>query len=374
MNFFDGNGTSIRSGNEINTLKKQLKALQEQTDALSVAISDLEDTVTENKGESEQRDLALGENISINTNDINSLEENLENYKTSQAVVTEAQVIRTSEYVETPLVRTEKIVCGENDLEEVITDFETQVNNQITDTQNKVEELNSAVELNEQKLDTVLSRGNIPVSTDEVELENALITNNGSVLKIKEPYAISDSWKPDIGSLIQYDGDNYFILKTDNLGYTIGYGFAFDVDKTLEEVFEWIDDEVNNKIFFATLDIPIILGSVDNQSDSIKILNSGLLNSAFKFKEEDLESYTFDDDITTLFIVTDTHKIYKYENHELTDVTETKTQFDAHDNIIGYGLQCYYRNNYKFRYESNVWILHHTTVENGVTKYTYWSV
>ena len=30
MNFFDGNGTSIRSSNEINTLKKQLKALQEQ--------------------------------------------------------------------------------------------------------------------------------------------------------------------------------------------------------------------------------------------------------------------------------------------------------------------------------------------------------
>lgn len=105
MNFFDGNGTSIRSGNEINTLKKQLKALQEQTDALSVAISDLEDTVTENKGESEQRDLALGENISINTNDINSLEENLENYKTSQAVLTEAQVIRATEYIESPLHR-----------------------------------------------------------------------------------------------------------------------------------------------------------------------------------------------------------------------------------------------------------------------------
>lgn len=105
MNFFDGNGTSIRSGNEINTLKKQLKALQEQTDALSVAISDLEDIVTENKGESEQRDLALGENISINTNDINSLEENLENYKTSQAVLTEAQVIRATEYIESPLHR-----------------------------------------------------------------------------------------------------------------------------------------------------------------------------------------------------------------------------------------------------------------------------
>lgn len=105
MNFFDGNGTSIRSGNEINTLKKQLKALQEQTDALSVAISDLEDTVSENKGESEQRDLALGENISINTSDINSLEENLENYKTSQAEITEAQVIRATEYIESPLHR-----------------------------------------------------------------------------------------------------------------------------------------------------------------------------------------------------------------------------------------------------------------------------
>lgn len=105
MNFFDGNGTSIRSGNEINTIKKQLKALQEQTDALSVAISDLGDTVSENKGESEQRDLALGENISINTNDINSLEENLENYKTSQAEITEAQVIRATEYIESPLHR-----------------------------------------------------------------------------------------------------------------------------------------------------------------------------------------------------------------------------------------------------------------------------
>lgn len=105
MNFFDGNGTSIRSGNEINTLKKQLKALQEQTDALSVSLADLEETVAENKGESEQRDNSLGENISINTSDINSLEENLENYKTSQAEITEAQVIRATEYIESPLHR-----------------------------------------------------------------------------------------------------------------------------------------------------------------------------------------------------------------------------------------------------------------------------
>lgn len=371
MIFTQGKGTE---GTSISKLQKDIKELQTQVENNAQEITNVDEDLQSYKNivalqQSEQ-------NTTINTvNDkVTNLQSYTEGYVEQNSELIETQVLRASEYVETPLVRTEKIVCGENDLEEVITDFETQVNNQITDTQNKVEELNSAVELNEQKLDTVLSRGNIPVSTDEVELENALITNNGSVLKIKEPYAISDSWKPDIGSLIQYDGDNYFILKTDSLGYTIGYGFAFDVDKTLEEVFEWIDNEVNNKILFATLDIPIILGSVDNQSDSIKILNSGLLNSAFKFKEEDLESYTFDDDITTLFIVTDTHKIYKYENHELTDVTETKTQFDAHDNIIGYGLQCYYRNNYKLRYESNVLFLHHTTVENGVTKYTYWSV
>lgn len=194
MNFFDGNGTSIRSGNEINTLKKQVKSLQEQTDALSVAISDLEDTVAENKGESEQRDLALGENISINTNDINSLEENLENYKTSQAEVTENQITRSSEYVETPLLRAVNMQIGETDLSDVISDVAT-LKEDVTNINTHDEQQDKQIgELDREIKET--KEGVTPTVTDgNLILPYAKMLKNGSVLSTYYPVlmAIQDT-------------------------------------------------------------------------------------------------------------------------------------------------------------------------------------
>ena len=220
MNFFDGNGTSIRSGNEINTLKKQLKALQEQTDALSVAISDLEDTVSENKGESEQRDLALGENISINTNDINSLEENLENYKTSQAEITEAQVIRATEYIESPLhriVETKEILESEIFGDEVKTKkiiINHRCSKEYIDIQN-ISSVVSIVSFNQGALKILIS--NTSHSSHGYSSYKCICVENNLIAPITYGYEYNDIYSHIIPQGGTTNPSLYFVMK----GYPI---------------------------------------------------------------------------------------------------------------------------------------------------------
>ena len=219
MNFFDGNGTSPRSANEINTLKKQVKALTEQTDALSVSLADLESTVTENKGASEQRDAALGESISVNTNDIESLEENLENYKTSQAEVTEAQVIRASEYVEAPLIRSPQLDDVSAHLENIDIEQHTQNLNietnrlNILNADEELENTNSRLAILEEKME---NEGSIPLgSADVLQAKDTLIIGETipcSMEKIKQ-LLIKEYNFTDLGDNIYTDGTYIVFLK-----------------------------------------------------------------------------------------------------------------------------------------------------------------
>lgn len=216
MNFFDGNGTSIRSGNEINTLKKQLKALQEQADALSVSLTDLEGTVEENKGASEQRDNSLGENISINTNDINSLEENLENYKTSQAEITEAQVIRATEYIESPLhriVETKEILESEIFGDEVKTKkiiINHQCSKKYIDIQN-ISMGTSIISFNQGALKILI--GNTMYSSQGYSSERCICVENNLISPVIYDYEYNNIYS----HIITHGGSStpslYFVMK-----------------------------------------------------------------------------------------------------------------------------------------------------------------
>lgn len=390
MNFFDGNGTSIRSGNEINTLKKQLKALQEQTDALSVAISDLEDTVSENKGESEQRDLALGENISINTSDINSLEENLENYKTSQAEITENQITRSSEYMESPLGRFVDLEVSGNitggdfdDVKDDITNLQNaleETNGNVQTNADNIETLNNKQSVTEQKVDTILEQGEIPITTDEVQLGNALISENGNVYYGNIELAQSDTYKPVAGALIQPMNKTLMVLKSNSVGYLLGDCQVNDEGDTIQDFWDnydlYFSEFASPRARMTYGDFALLNNDISSEGDAIKSINSGMIKEIIYFSESDLDSFTYNTQLSYFFIATKEHKLYKFENGILTDVTDTKTVFSQSEITISYGISCEYKNYAMTRHLSyeGTQFIHNSTTENGIEKWTYWKL
>lgn len=400
MNFFDGNGTSIRSGNEINTLKKQLKALQEQTDALSVAISDLEDTVAENKGESEQADLALGENISINAGNISSLSENLENYKTSQAEITENQITRSSEYVESPLGRfvnlevSGHITGGDfDDVKDDITSLQNaleETNGNVQTNADNIETLNNKQSVIEQKVDTILEQGEIPITTDEVQLGNALISSCGNIYYGHADIPQDDDLRPVVGTIIRVDNKSRLILQSDSVGYKVAEIVAENYEQSVSDIQQDIQtfiSRVSNQAYLNTsllgIKDRIILHSskatLEQYSDTVKSLNAGIVENISFFTNDNVNTFTYNDQLDYLYIIT-VDKVFKYENGTLTDVTDTVTTIPANAPYLGGSLiyECLYKNyfvlnNTSYELSSNQnSIFNHEADSDLLTKFKYW--
>lgn len=380
MNFFDGNGTSIRSGNEINTLKKQLKALQGQTDALSVAISDLENTVSENKGESEQRDLALGENISINTNDINSLEENLENYKTSQAEVTENQITRSSEYMESPLGRFVDLEVSGNitggdfdDIKDDITNLQNaleETNGNVQTNADNIETLNNKQSVTEQKVDTILEQGEIPITTDEVQLGNAYINENGNSFYGRVDLPQDDDYKPVAGAVYTSNNSHIFnmiCVKSNATGYTVLPIYKIDGDTPISTFLEQLEmahniftqyrnkelypqalETINNTGVASYIDLPIVIISGDTVvlANGNEKINSGLISDISLITDEDISQFTFYNVQDAYYVITTSKKIYEVVNGVATDVTKTITTIPNNSIILLGKIDCRYKNYY----------------------------
>lgn len=288
MNFFDSNGTSDRGGNEINKLKKQLKALQEQTDALSVAISDLEDTVSENKGESEQRDLALGENISINTNGINSLEENLENYKTSQAEITEAQVIRATSYIETPLLRQVETETVEGEI--------------IYGSENK----RKRIFINKEFNGNYILIGNDDDYTRNGLPNNIIMSLNGGKIILKTGTILNSvsgnttTKVVTINAMLANDGmyeTLYNLLYTKEVGYGSSEPILYYVARNKKLILDWVDTPIlqHTKEYYLNL-CHEVEEKDSTELQSWKEIKSGITNyyGAFYDKDGDLRDVKLD--------------------------------------------------------------------------------
>lgn len=389
MIFTQGKGTE---GTSISKLQKDIKELQTQVEDNAQEITNVDEDLQSYKNivalqQSEQ-------NTTINTvNDkVTNLQSYTEDYVEQNSELIETQVLRTSEYVETPLLRTINVQIGETELSDVISDVTTLKEDVSTlkddvetlkgkaDTdEEEIEKLKDRTSILEQKVDTIIEQGEIPITTDEVQLGNALISESGNFYYGKMDIPQDNDFKPVAGSIIQPDSSkSVLILKSDNVGYVVTKIMADSSDTLVSDIqngIRLILEELALKgLAMKNTQDGIYLYKTEDEleqySDTVKSLNAGTLKDFAIIDDDNVNTFTYNDQLDYLYIVT-LDKVFKYENGTLTDVTDTVTTISAHDPYIS--EPCYYMayRNYvmskQFSYEG-------TEIEHKYSnaKWQYW--
>lgn len=377
MIFTQGKGTE---GTSISKLQKDIKELQTQVEDNAQEITNVDEDLQSYKNivalqQSEQ-------NTTINTvNDkVTNLQSYTEDYVEQNSELIETQVLRTSEYVETPLLRAVNVQIGETELSDVISDVTTLKEDVSTlkddvetlkgkaDTdEEEIEKLKDRTSILEQKVDTILEQGEIPISTDEVQLGNALISESGNFYYGKRDIPQDNDFKPVAGSIIQPDSSkSVLILKSDNVGYAVTEITADSSDTPVSDIQDGIRlileqlFEIQKGETLKNIQDSIYLNKTENEleqySDTVKSLNAGTLKDAIIINDDNVNTFTYNDQLDYLYIVT-VDKVFKYENGTLTDVTDTVTTISAHEPFIsGQYYYIAYRNyvmSKQFSYEGS---------------------
>lgn len=387
MIFTQGKGTE---GTSISKLQKDIKELQTQVEDNAQEITNVDEDLQSYKNivalqQSEQ-------NTTINTvNDkVTNLQSYTEDYVEQNQELIETQVLRASEYVESPLGRfvnlevSGHITGGDfDDIKDDITNLQNaleETNGNVQTNADNIETLNNKQSVTEQKVDTILEQGEIPITTDEVQLGNALISESGNFYYGKMDIPQDNDFKPVAGSIIQPDSSkSVLILKSDNVGYAFSRVTSDNADTLVSDIQNGIrlileQLEILQGEAIKNVQDGIYLNKTENEleqySDTVKSLNAGTFKDFIILDNNNVNTFTYNDQLDYLYIVT-VDKVFKYENGTLTDVTDTVTTISAHDPYIS--EPCYYMayRNYvmskQFSYEGTE--IEHK-YDNG--KWQYW--
>lgn len=388
MIFTQGKGTE---GTSISKLQKDIKELQTQVENNAQEITNVDEDLQSYKNivalqQSEQ-------NTTINTvNDkVTNLQSYTEGYVEQNSELIETQVLRASEYVESPLGRFVNLEVSGNitggafdDVKDDITNLQNaleETNGNVQTNADNIETLNNKQSVTEQKVDTILEQGEIPITTDEVQLGNALISESGNFYYGHTDIPQDNDFKPVAGSIIQPDSSkSVLILKSDNVGYAVTEITADRLDTPVSDIQDGIrlilEHEIQKGEALKNIQDSIYLNKTENEleqySDTVKSLNAGTIKDAIIINDDNVNTFTYNDQLDYLYIVT-VDKVFKYENGTLTDVTDTVTTISAHEPFIS-GPYYYiaYRNyvmSKQFSYEGTA-IEHKYDYDNA--KWQYW--
>lgn len=370
---FTQNNASFDKNNVLSKVKKDISTIQSEVAELSEEISSIDNDLQDYKQTVANEQSGQNTQINANLQSLNNLQEYTENYVEQNKELIETQVLRASEYVETPLIRavSAEITNYDNSLESITEEQSTQ-NTNIEQNTTDIENLKNRTSILKQKVDTILEQGEIPVTTDEVQLGDAYITKHGNTLYGYQELPIADEYKPVAGNIYSDDTSSHsktICLKSNGAGYMLGVISTSSSDEPIEDIFAEIGGIVSP--YYKQVTIPLYEGTAIDGDDENKILNSGLISDILTFEEDKLSEYTFNDELDYIYILTKNHKVYKYENRTLTDVTETTTVIPANAPYIFVGYYCRYWN-YGMARQFNSRLTH--VLSEDYSKWTYWEL
>lgn len=397
MIFTQGKGTEATS---LSKVQKDIKELQTQVEDNAQEITNVDEDLQSYKNivalqQSEQ-------NTTINTvNDkVTNLQSYTEDYVEQNSELIETQVLRTSEYVESPLGRfvnlevSGHITGGDfDDVKDDITSLQNaleETNGNVQTNADNIETLNNKQSVTEQKVDTILEQGEIPITTDEVQLGNALISSCGNIYYGHADIPQDDDLRPVVGTIIRVDNKSRLILQSDSVGYKVAEIVAenyeqsvSDIQQDIQTFISWVSNQAYLNTFLLGVKDRIILHSskatLEQYSDTVKSLNAGIVENISFFTNDNVNTFTYNDQLDYLYIIT-VDKVFKYENGTLTDVTDTVTTIPANAPYLGASLiyECLYRNyfvlnNTSYELSSNQnSIFNHEADSDLLTKFKYW--
>lgn len=397
MIFTQGKGTETTS---LSKVQKDIKELQTQVEDNAQEITNVDEDLQSYKNivalqQSEQ-------NTTINTvNDkVTNLQSYTEGYVEQNKELIETQVLRASEYVESPLGRFVNLEVSGNitggdfdDVKDDITSLQNaleETNGNVQTNADNIETLNNKQSVTEQKVDTILEQGEIPITTDEVQLGNALISSCGNIYYGHADIPQDDDLRPVVGTIIRVDNKSRLILQSDSVGYKFAEILAESYEQSVSDIQQDIQtamSRISNQAYLNTLLLGfkdrIVLhnsrATLEQYSDTVKSLNAGIVENISFFTNDNVNTFTYNDQLDYLYIIT-VDKVFKYENGTLTDVTETVTTIPANAPYLGTSpiYECLYRNyfvlnNTSYELASNQnSIFIHVADSDLPTKFKYW--
>lgn len=383
MIFTQGKGTE---GTSISKLQKDIKELQTQVEDNAQEITNVDEDLQSYKNivalqQSEQ-------NTTINTvNDkVTNLQSYTEDYVEQNSELIETQVLRTSEYVESPLGRFVNLEVSGNitggafdDVKDDITNLQNaleETNGNVQTNADNIEILNNKQSVTEQKVDTILEQGEIPITTDEVQLGNAYINENGNSFYGRVDLPQDDDYKPVAGAVYTSNNSHLFnmiCVKSGATGYTVLPIYQIDEDiqiSTLlgqveiahniftqyrnKELYPQALEMINNTDILSYIDLPIVISSADSVvlTNGNEKINSGLISDISLITDEDISQFTFYNVQDAYYVITTSKKIYEVVNGVATDVTETITTLPSNSIILLGKIDCRYKNYYTCKVNS----------------------
>lgn len=373
-------------GTSISKLQKDIKELQTQVEDNAQEITNVDEDLQSYKNvvalqQSEQ-------NTTINTvNDkVTNLQSFTEDYVEQNSELIETQVLRASEYIESPLGRFVNLeVSGHisggdfDDVKEDITSLQNaleETNGNVQTNADNIETLNNKQSVTEQKVDTILEQGEIPITTDEVQLGNAYINENGNSFYGKVDLPQDDDYKPVAGAVYTSNNSHLFnmiCVKSSATGYTVLPIYKIDEDIQISTFLEQVEithniftqyrnkelypqalEMINNTDILSYIDLPIVISSADSVvlTNGNEKINSGLISDISLITDEDISQFTFYNIQDAYYIITTSKKIYEIVNGVATDVTETITTIPSNSIILLGKIDCKYKNYYACKVNS----------------------
>lgn len=412
----------------LSKVQKDIKELQTQVEDNAQEITNVDEDLQSYKNivalqQSEQ-------NTTINTvNDkVTNLQSYTEGYVEQNKELIETQVLRASEYVESPLGRFVNLEVSGNitggdfdDVKDDITSLQNaleETNGNVQTNADNIETLNNKQSVTEQKVDTILEQGEIPITTDEVQLGNAYINENGNSFYGRVDLTQDDDYKPVAGAVYTSNKSHIFnmiCVKSNATGYTVLPIYKIDGDTPISTFLEQVEmshniftqyrnkelypqalEIINNTGVSSYIDLPIVVYSGDTVvlANGNEKINSGLISDISLITDEDISQFTFYNVQDAYYVVTTSKKIYEVVNGVATDVTETITTIPNNSIILLGKIDCKYKNYYVgkvngfFFYESEnemlcqvAYLSHFVTKEELETeyykvpvKYRYWQL
>lgn len=319
-----GTNGNYKSPDSISKIKKDIKELEVEVEDNTNAINDLDTDLQEYKQTVATQQSSQNTQINANKNSIENLEEYTENYVEQNKSLIETQVLRATEYVETPLVRTPSIQMGEVDLNEKLNNIDTSIENIETDTNDIHENLNTIKQVNDIQNEDIktLFNGMTPVlDNGNLILPYARILPNGAILQSKiNDFYQDPAYIPEQGNVYNI-GINIFVTNVTNIGYKsyilydvgdLGSYKVSDVKKILEtelEIFEWM------RSFSIGTAIVENFSNDSNKREAQEKINSGIIIDMKKITLEDIQNVQFSSLLPiTLYFYTEDDKIYENAN------------------------------------------------------------
>lgn len=379
MIFTQVKGTESTS---LSKVQKDIKELQTQVEDNAQEITNVDEDLQSYKNivalqQSEQ-------NTTINTvNDkVTNLQSYTEDYVEQNKELIETQVLRASEYVESPLGRfvnlevSRHITGGDfDDVKDDITNLQNaleETNGNVQTNADNIETLNNKQSVTEQKVDTILEQGEIPITTDEVQLGNAYINENGNSFYGRVDLPQDDDYKPVAGAVYTSNNSHIFnmiCVKSNATGYTVLPICKIDNEEDTpistfleqvemshniftqyrnKELYPQALEIINNTDVLSYIDLPIVISSGDAVvlANGNEKINSGLISDISLITDEDISQFTFYNVQDAYYVVTTSKKIYQVVNGVATDVTETITTIPNNSVILLGKIDCKYKNYY----------------------------